>query len=321
MENPVLVTGAGGVVGSHVVRQLVAAGIGVVAADMLPGPGPLLDRLDVPYERVDVRDPLRLVEVIRSTRVTRIIHLAAVVGEWYNRHPMENHETNVGGMLNVLEASRLCGVERVVFASTWSFYDVRGTAHGHPEYVPVPETMPPSPERPYEIAKYACERYAAWFRTMYGLESAAMRFGNYYAAERIYHGNTRSAGPLMDLVTAAAGRHPIHLERGADQGFDAVSVKDCAAGCVAAVRAEQTPSAVYNIGTGAVSTLAQAAAILREAEPAADLTVGPGLLDAKHYCALDITRARTELGYAPRFSFRDGLVECMHELREELERR
>ena len=321
MERPVLVTGASGVVGSHVVRQLLQAGIGVVATDMLPGPGPLLDRFDVPYERVDVRDAPLLVEVIRSTRATRVIHLAALVGEWYNRHPMGNHETNVGGTLNVLEAARLCGLERVVFASTWSFYDVRGTAHGHPEYVPVPETMPPSPERPYEIAKYACERYAFWFRTMYGLEFAAMRFGNYYAAERIYHGNTRSAGPLMDLVTAAAARRPLRLERGADQGFDAIFVKDCAAGCVAAVLAEQTPSAVYNIGTGIASTLAQAAAILREAEPAADLTVGPGLLDAKHYCALDITRARMELGYAPRYSFRDGLVECMHELREEMKRR
>lgn len=314
MTAPVLVTGASGVVGSHVVCRLREARIPVVAADMLPEPGPLLAGADVPYVRLEIRDAALLVEVLRETGVRRVIHLAALVGEWHNRHPLGNHETNVGGTINVLEASRLCGVERVVFASTWSFYDVRGTAHGHPEYVPVPETMPPAPERPYEIAKYACERYALWFRALYGLEIAGLRFGNYYAAERLHHGATRSPGPLMELLVAAAERRPLRLPRGGDHGFDAVYVKDCAAGCVAAVRAPSTPSGIYNIGSGRASTLAEAAAILSEAAGVA-LGAGPGLLEAKHYCALDITRARTELGYAPRYALRDGLLECLETLR------
>lgn len=316
MIGPVLITGAAGAVGCHVTRQLVDGGVDAVACDMLAEPGPMLTGVDVPYMRVDVRDPALLLEVFHTIRPRRVIHLAALVGEWHNRHPLGNHETNVGGTINVLEAARLSDVERVVFASTWSFYDVRGTAHAHPEYVPVPETMPPAPERPYEIAKYTCERYAFWFRTLYGLEFAALRFGNYYAAERFYHGATRSPGPLMDLLIAAATRGRCRVDRGGDQGLDAVFVKDCAAGCVAAVRAEQTPSGVYNIGTGRASTLKEAAAILREEEPAADLTVGPGLLDAKHYCALDITRAGKELGYAPRYRLKEGLVECVRELRE-----
>lgn len=313
----ILVTGAAGVVGSHVVRQLLSAGHAVVASDALPDPGPTLRGVDgLVYRRLDVRDLAVVLEVLHETRPDRAIHLAALVGEWYNRHPMASHETNVGGTLNMLEACRLAGVGRIVFASTWSLYpDFHGTPHGHPDYLPVPETMPPDPLRPYELAKYSCERYAGWYRVMYGLEFAALRFGGYYAAERRFQREARGAGPINEMLAAVAAGRPFRLDAGGDQGMDAVYVKDCAAGCVAAALAPATPSGVYNIGTGEVATLVQAAGILRELEPRADIAVGPGFLPAKHLCRLDITRARTDLGYAPRFSLRDGLTDCLEALR------
>ena len=313
----ILITGAAGVVGSHVVRALLEASHTVVAADALPEPGPLLGDLDgLTYRRLDVRDLALVLEVLGSVRPDRVIHLAALVGEWYNRHPLGNHETNVGGTINMLEACRLTAVPRIVLASTWSFYpDFRGTPHGHPRYVPVPEDTPPFPVRPYEIAKYACERYAAWYRELYGLEFAALRFGGYYAAERRFQREARGASPINDMVAAAAAGRPFRLESGGDHGFDAVYVKDCAAGCVAAALAPSTPSGVYNIGTGVAATLSQAASILRELVPGAEISVGPGLLPAKHLCCLDITRARTELGYKPRFPLREGLADCLAALR------
>lgn len=313
----ILVTGAAGVVGSHVVRQLLAAGHAAVAADALPDPGPMLRDIEgLVYRRLDVRDLSLVLEVLRDARADRVIHLAALVGEWYNRHPLGNHETNVGGMLSLLEACRLSDVGRVVFASTWSLYpDFHGTPHGHPDYLPVPETTAADPVRPYELAKYSCERYALWYRQMYGLEVAALRFGGYYAAERRFQREARGAGPINDMLAAVAAGRPYRLETGGDQGMDLVYVKDCAAGCVTAALAPAAPSGVYNIGTGEASTLTQAAGILRQLEPRADLTVGPGFLPAKHLCRLDITRARTELGYAPRFSLRDGLADCLETLR------
>jgi nucleoside-diphosphate-sugar epimerase len=254
--------------------------------------------------------------VLAEAKPDRVIHLAALVGEWYNRHPLGNHETNAGGTLNMLEACRLSNVRRIVFASTWSLYpDFHGTPHGHPDYLAVPETTPPDLARPYEIAKYMCERYARWYREMYGLEFAAMRFGGYYAAERRFQREARGAGPVNDMLAAVAAGRPYRLERGGDQGMDAVHVKDCAAGCVAAATALATPSGVYNIGTGEAPTIAQVAGALRELAPGADLVVGPGFLPAKHLCRLDITRARTELGYAPRFGLRDGLADCLEALR------
>jgi len=313
----VLVTGASGVVGSHVVKQLLDRGHQVTAADMLPTAGPMLEGMpDVAYRRLDVRDLAQALETFAAVRPDRVIHLAALVGDWYNRHPLANEDTNVGGTLNMLEACRLSGVHRIVVASTWSLYpDFRGTRHGPPHYEPVPETTPPYPVRPYEIGKYACERYAAWYRELYGLEFAALRFGGYYAAERRFQREARGAGPLNDMLAAVAAGRPYRLAAGGDQGMDLVYVKDCAAGCVAAVTAPSTPSGVYNIGTGEASTLVQAAAILGELSPGCEITVGGGLLTAKHLCRLDIARARTELAYEPRYPLREGLTDCLAAIR------
>jgi UDP-glucose 4-epimerase len=313
----VLVTGGAGVVGSHVVGQLRASGHAVVASDLLPAPGPMLESISgVAYRRLDVRDLAQVLETLADVRADRVIHLAALVGDWYNRHPLANEETNVVGTINMLEACRLSGVGRIVLASTWSLYpDFHGTRHGAPDYEPVPETTPPHPVRPYEIGKYACERYAAWYRELYGLEFAAMRFGGYYAAERRFQREARGAGPLNDMVASVAAGRPYRLDAGGDQGMDQVYVKDCAAGCVAAVLAGSTPSGVYNIGTGVASTLRQAAAILREIVPGCEISVGGGALPAKHLCRLDITRARTELAYEPRYPLRDGLADCLATMR------
>jgi len=313
----ILITGASGVVGSHVVRQLLEIGQGVVAADMLPGRGPILDGIPaLAYRRLDICDLAQVMEMFAAVKPDRVIHLAALVGEWYNQHPLANEETNVGGTLNMLEACRLSGVRRIVLASTWSMYpDFHGTRHGHPLYEPVPETTPPHPVRPYEIGKYACERYAAWYRELHGLEFAALRFGGYYAAERRFQREARGAGPVNDMLTAVATGRPYRLEAGGDQGMDLVYVKDCAAGCVAATLAPSTPSGVYNIGTGDAATLLQAAAILRDLSPGSEITVGPGFLPAKHLCRLDIARAKTELAYGPRYRLREGLADCLAQMR------
>ncbi|HLW58652.1 MAG TPA: NAD(P)-dependent oxidoreductase [bacterium] len=314
----VLVTGAAGVVGSHVVRQLLSErGVGVVAADLLPTPGPMLAAVEgYEYRRLDVTDLAQVLETFTNVRPERVVHLAAVVGDWYNRYPRANHEVNLGGTLNMFEACRLSAVPRIVFASTWSMYpDFRGTPHGHPRYEPVPESTSPMPVRPYEIVKYACERLAAWYGQLYDLEFAALRFGGYYAAERRFQIEPRGGGALSDMVAAAAAGRAFRLEAGGDQGFDAVHVKDCAHGCVRAVLARETPSRVYNIGTGEVTTLDEAASVLRRLVPGCDLAVGPGLLGIKHYCRLDISRARAELGYAPRFSLEEGLRDCLADLR------
>jgi nucleoside-diphosphate-sugar epimerase len=150
---------------------------------------------------------------------------------------------------------------------------------------------------------------------MYGLEFAALRFGGYYAAERRFQREARGAGPINDMLAAVAAGRSYRLDRGGDQGMDAVHVKDCAAGAVAAALADATPSGVYNIGTGEAPTIAQAAVVHKELAPETDVVVGPGFLSSKHLCRLDITRARTELGYAPRFTLREGLSDCLEALR------
>ncbi len=314
---PILVTGAAGVVGSNVVKTLVSSGRRVVAVDVLSGPGLVLRDVDgLDYRRMDITDFSQVFEVFQDVRPEVVVHLAALVGDYFNQHPLANLNVNLHGTLNLMETCRLLGVKRMVFASTWTVYgNLGGTPHAHPAYTPVPEDLPPVLDRPYEILKYTTERYAAWYRKLYGFEYAAVRFGNYYAAERLLQAEARGSGPLNDMIRAVSQGQSYRLEAGGEQGFDAVYIKDCAGGVVAAALAEATPSGSYNIGTGRASTLIEAAAILRGLVPGVDISVGPGLLPAKHYCALDISRARTELGYCPRFSLKEGLADCLAEIR------
>lgn len=314
---PIVITGAAGTVGSHVVRTLAADGRPVVATDQMAEPTlPLCGVEALNYRRMDICDFSQVMEVLQEVRPQVVIHLAALVGDWYNLHPLTSLETNLGGTLNMLEACRLLGVKRLVFASTWALYGgLEGTPHAHPEYRPVPEDTPPVLVRPYEIVKHSCERYAAWYRRVYGLEFAAVRFGAYYAAERMLQAEARSSGALNDMIRAVSHGKSYQLEAGGDQGFDAVYIKDCAAGVTAAALAASTPSGVYNIGTGKASTVGEAAKILRELAPGIDISVGPGLLPTKHYCALDISRAQKELGYSPRFTLREGLTDCLSEIK------
>lgn len=299
------------------VRTLVSGGRLVVATDQLAKPSLLLSGIEaLDYRRMDICDFSQVMEVFHEVRPEVVIHLAALVGDWYNQHPLTNLETNLGGTLNMMEACRLLGVTRLVFASTWAVYGgLEGTRHAHPEYLPVPEDTPPVLVRPYEIVKYSCERYAAWYRKLYGLEFAAVRFGSYYAAERLLQAETRSSGAFNDMIRAVGNGQSYRLDAGGDQGFDAIYVKDCAAGVAAAALAKATPSGVYNIGTGKASTLIETARILRKLAPGIEISVGPGLLSTKHYCALDISRAREELGYNPRFALREGLADCLSEMR------
>ena len=318
-----MVTGACGRIGRHVVRQLLERGIEVGGSDVGASAarlGDLAGRVEV--EATDVRDLAALVQSFRNRRVSRVVHLAARFGRASDRHPRSSMEVNLGGTLSVLEAAQLCGVERVVMASSHSLYPPAAGVHGPPEWEAVGESCPVDPTRPYTIMKLACEQLGRFFARRCAVEFAAVRFSSFYGAERaVQRGNSLSDALNRMIIDALEGI-PVRFERGGEQVFDPVYIKDCAHGVVCALLADrELDGRIYNIGGGRPVTLNEAAAAVRAALPDADIEVGPGLgfagagSAAGHLPWLDIGRARRELGYRPQYTLEQGIRDTIGELR------
>ena len=123
----IVVTGAAGFIGSAVVRALLARGAAVVALVEPGGNERNLEGLTVERVAVDVRDAAAVTAACADARF--IFHLAAIYRFWAKR-PRDFYDVNVGGVLNVLEAARRGGCERVVYTSTVGVIGLDGAAHG-----------------------------------------------------------------------------------------------------------------------------------------------------------------------------------------------
>ncbi len=321
----VLVTGACGRVGSHVIRGLIANGFEVVGVDSVISHRNLRDLIDrVPLLPVDVLDLSSLVHLVMREKVWRVVHLAAALGDHYDSHPWISYQVNLGGTLHVLEAARHCGIDRVVMASTRDIYPKAHGVHGPPEWRPVTEEVPPDPHRPYAVMKLASEYMGRIYSERLGVDFGAVRFGNYYGAERAVSHSQRAPDILNRLILDAVEGVRCDVESGGDQVFDPVYIKDCAQGVICACLANgPLRGRVYNIGGGNPVSLFEFAEILRRIISTARLEIGPGLHitpdDRTFFPPLDITRARCEIGYEPQYTLEEGIRDCIRELKGLLE--
>lgn len=167
----VLVVGGAGYIGSHATRQLLAAGHQVWVYDNLSRG----HRRAVPEGRLiegEVADRPRLVSVLRDHEIDAVMHFAAfaLVNESVN-DPAIYYRNNVVAALELLEAMREAGVDRLVFSSTTATY-------GEPDEIPIPESTPQRPINPYGFTKLVIEQALADYAAAYGLGYAALRYFN-----------------------------------------------------------------------------------------------------------------------------------------------
>ncbi|HSB72373.1 MAG TPA: SDR family NAD(P)-dependent oxidoreductase [Candidatus Methylomirabilis sp.] len=301
----VLVTGGAGWLGTAVVRRLAARGDAVVvldnfqagAAANLEGFGP-----NVRLIAGDITDLSGLLHLVKEHRIQRIVHAAAIVSVVSSlAAPSHVTRVNIGGTLNVLEAMRLFDVERTVHISSEETY-------GDFRYEPVDEDHPLAPTAPYGITKVASEHLGRFYRTQHRTDFISVRTSWVYGP-----GLPRMRIP-RSLIEAALGNRPLHLPRGGDARIDHTYLDDCVEGILLALDRPSHPHDVYNIGSGQSWSTAEMVAMLRELVPGTDLTVGPGphwfthQMMAPKKGALDITRARSVLGYEPKYDLRQGLT-------------
>ena len=176
------VTGGAGFIGSHVAEACLGAGHEVLVLDDLSSG----KRHQVPaaatFHQVDIQDPA-VKEIFARERPEILIHHAAQMDVRRSvAEPAFDARVNILGLINLLEAGRVAGLRRVLFASSG------GAAYGEQDEFPAPETHRLEPVSPYGVSKRAGELYLSCFGAMYGLEWVAMRYANVYGPRQDPHG-------------------------------------------------------------------------------------------------------------------------------------
>jgi len=241
----VLVTGGAGFIGSHIVESLLEEGLEVAVLDNLSTG----KRENVPkgvyFYKVDLRDREELERVFREFRPTHVSHQAAQASVKVSvENPVLDFEVNLLGGLNLLEAMRKWGAEKLVFASTG------GAIYGEvPEGEAAEETWPPRPKSPYAASKAAFEHYLSAYGQNYGLRWVSLRYGNVYGPRQDPHGE---AGVVAIFAERVLKGEPVTLyarRTPGDEGCvrDYIFVKDVVRAHNLALKSLE---GVYNVGTG-----------------------------------------------------------------------
>lgn len=293
----VLVTGGAGFIGSHVCDVFLRAGHEVIALDNLSsGRRENLDprvRLAV----LDIRSP-EAAELIRSERPQVLCHLAAQMDVRRSvEDPRFDADANILGLLNLLEASRVSGVKKVIFSSTG------GAIYGEQDVFPAPESHPTRPVSPYGVSKASGELYLGYYRAQYGLPYVALRYANVYGPRQNPHGEAGVVAIFSQRLVAGQG---CTIFGDGGQTRDFVFGPDVAQANLLAF--EKDYVGAINIGTGVETDINRLYSLLAEAagsdQPVAHALGKPG--EQRRSC-VDPSLARKVLGWEPTMGLAEGL--------------
>lgn len=308
----VLVTGADGFIGSHLIEALVRQGY-KVRAFVLYNSFNSWGWLDECSEDVkgqfevfagDVRDPHGVKEAMKGC--SSVLHLAALIAIPYSYYSPDTYvDTNIKGTLNVLQAARELGVRRVVHTSTSEVY---GTAR----FVPITEEHPLRGQSPYSATKIAADQLAYSFYASFKLPVVIARPFNTYGPRQ----SARAIIPTI-ITQIASGQRQIKL--GAiSPTRDFNYVQDTVAGFIAALKSEQGLGEVINLGSNFEISVGDTAQLIAEVMNAKieiiteEARLRPADSEVERLWA-DNTRALELLdwkpGYAGREGFKRGLAE------------
>lgn len=316
-DKTVLVTGADGFIGSHLVERLVTEGAKVRALCLYNSQGTWgwLDRIDASVKSVldvrlgDVRDARQIESVCEGVEI--VFHLAALIAIPYSYAAPESFvDTNVRGTLNVLEASRRAGVSRLVHTSTSEVY-------GTPDTLPIRETHPLQAQSPYAATKVAADQLVYSYFSSFEVPAVILRPFNTYGPRQ-----SARAVLVAILTQLLAGRREIHLGR-LDTRRDLTFVLDTVDGFVRAAEAPGIVGKTIQLGTGMANTIEElfrACCRVTGVEARAVLDQRRLRPDASEVLHLesDPTLAKQLLGWEPRESLETGLAKTAEWLRKHL---
>lgn len=315
----ILITGADGFIGSHVTEALVRAGYDT-RAFVYYNSFNTWGWLDHCAEDVkghfdvfagDIRDPHGVRTALQG--YDAVLHLAALIAIPYSYHSPDTYiDTNVKGTLNVVQAARELGLQKVIHTSTSEVY---GTAR----FVPITEEHPLQGQSPYSASKIGADQIALSFYHAFSTPVTVLRPFNTYGPRQ----SARAVIPTI-ITQLLAGKKQIHL--GAEHPTrDFNFVTDTVAGFLAALRCEQGIGEVINVGSNYEISVGDTARLIAEVMEVDlqiqtdEVRLRPEKSEVERLWASN-DKARTLLDWQPHYAglagFRRGIAETVQWFRE-----
>lgn len=310
----VLVTGADGFIGSHLVESLVRKGYDVRAFVLYNSfnswgwldhaPRQVRDSLDV--FSGDIRDPHGVKTAMHGCDA--VLHLAALIAIPYSYHSPDTYiDTNVKGTLNVLQAARELGVKRIVHTSTSEVY---GTAR----FVPITEEHPLQGQSPYSASKIGADQLAYSFHASFDLPVVIARPFNTYGPRQ----SARAVIPTI-ITQIASGKNVLKLGA-VSPTRDFNFVKDTVAGFIAALESQAGAGEAINFGSNYEISIGDTAQLIADVMGKAveittdEVRLRPRNSEVERLWA-ENRKAREIFGWQPEYGggegFRKGISETV----------
>jgi len=280
----------------------------VVAYDLVPTLARISDIGDkATLVRGDICDLVTLFETIKKYEIDHIMHLAAYLPEAAIReNTTRSIRVNLEGTNNVFEASRIMGVERVVYASTDAVNPIGPK-----------EDAPCKPTTVYGYMKLFNEVMGIHFYNQFGLDTIGLRFGmNYGPGGRLLAAEMErkyASALVLSVIEKVALGKPVTIPFHESTSFHWVYVKDNVRAMILALKAGKTKNRIFNVCGEDNHTLGEMAEILRKIVPSADIRFGaasmPSSLRTSEALRMDCSAALEELGYVPEYTLEQGLRE------------
>src|SRR5690349_8207947 len=307
MKN-LLVTGAAGFIGSHLVDRLLATNVEriTVVDDFNDFYDPSIKHNNIQdhlkdsrysIHKVDIRDRAALEKVFTTTNFDSVVHLAARAGVRPSlTEPQLYSETNINGTLNLLELARHHGIEQFVFGSSSSVYGINAK-------VPFSEDDPiRQPISPYAATKAAGELLCHTYKHLYGLRCICLRFFTVYGPRQ------RPDLAIHKFAKLISQHKSIPVFGDGTTRRDYTYVDDIIDGVMAAIHYDQTNYEVINLGESRTVELNELISLLeKELDTHAIIERQPPQPGDVPQTFADVSKARALLNYQPKTPIEEGL--------------
>jgi len=297
----VFITGGHGHIASWTAYFLAKEGEQIILYDVNHTAPDCLNEVskNITFVKGDVLDFPHLTEVFRQHKaeIDGIIHTVGIMGEIVLENPYRNVALNIGGTHNMLEIARQFEIPKVVYTSTGAVYGaVAGTVSE--------DKYPPNPSDLYGSTKASSEFLGQQYANTFGFE---------FRISRVYfcYGQGKLPSKFIRLYRLAFGAleglDDLTMDKGADQKLDFTYIEDAARGTALLYQAKDLKHNIFNIATGVPNSVGKVAELAQKCSPfKVKVELGPGELMQRAE-ALDISRAREELGFEPKYTIEEGI--------------